>query len=454
MATQKKKVFNGVFSQLQETEGSAVLFDAKGAPSVIFNIENPVQKLCTDAEQYCWYHNVLSNIMQTLGEGYILQKQDIFCRQKFHRTVPPEAEFLTRSYFRFFEGREYTEIQTYLIITQEPNKSRFVAYDPKKWKEFHTKVAKVNDILAEAKIRHRKLEAKEVNEYVHRFMAFDFSHGAFSMDNFSVSDNYLRTGERVIRSFSLVDIDEVNTPGVLFPYTSSSINGYPVSEDLMSFLSAIPDTDCVIYNQMIQVPGQRMLLHKLEAKAKKHGAMPDPSNKIAQADIESVLYKLSVDSNLLVYCNFNIIVSCNKNKVNAVGSFLENKLFGLGILPSKSACNQLELFQASFPGNGYNMNTEYDLFLTLGEAALCLFFKERLKTDEITPLSTYYTDRQGLPVKIDITGKEGRIKMTDNANFFCIGPSGSGKSFHMEVESFKQPPNTFNEIEANIHLSN
>lgn len=30
-----------------------------------------------------------------------------------------------------------------------------------------------------------------------------------------------------------------------------------------------------------------------------------------------------------------------------------------------------------------------------------------------------------------ITGKEGKVKMTDNANFFCIGPSGSGKSFHM-----------------------
>lgn len=50
---------------------------------------------------------------------------------------------------------------------------------------------------------------------------------------------------------------------------------------------------------------------------------------------------------------------------------------------------------------------------------------------EDTPLTTYYTDRQGLPVCIDITGKEGKVKMTDNANFFCIGPSGSGKSFHM-----------------------
>ena len=47
------------------------------------------------------------------------------------------------------------------------------------------------------------------------------------------------------------------------------------------------------------------------------------------------------------------------------------------------------------------------------------------------PLKIYYTDRQGVPVAIDITGKEGAEKLTDNSNFFCLGPSGSGKSFHM-----------------------
>ena len=36
-----------------------------------------------------------------------------------------------------------------------------------------------------------------------------------------------------------------------------------------------------------------------------------------------------------------------------------------------------------------------------------------------------------MPVAIDITGKEGKEKLTDNSNFFCLGPSGSGKSFHM-----------------------
>ena len=110
---------------------------------------------------------------------------------------------------------------------------------------------------------------------------------------------------------------------------------------------------------------------------------------------------------------------------------LENAFGRMGIHISKRAYNQLELFVSSFPGNCYSLNEEYDRFLTLSDAAVCLMYKERVQHSEETPLKVYYTDRQGVPVAIDITGKEGKNKLTDNSNFFCLGPSGSGKSFHM-----------------------
>lgn len=430
MAQAKKKVFDGLYAGLEETDGNVVLFSAKGEPSVIFEMTNPVQQLCTDAGQYIRFQDVLSNVVQTLGEGYALQKQDILCKQAYHHDVPEDAEFLTRSYFNYFEGREFTEIRTYLIVTQEAQRSQFVQYDPKTWLDFHTKVSKVDDILTERGIRHHKLSKVEADEYCHRFMAFQFRHGAFSMTNFKASDEYLRTGNRIIRSYPLVDIDEINLPSVIKPYTQTNINGYPIATDLFSFLTNIPFSDCVVFNQVVQIPNQRKLLRKLQGKAKRHGSMPDPSNKIAKADIEEVLNRLAVDSSMLVYTNFNILVSCPVDKVTPVTSYLETKLYECGIMPSRTAYNQLELFTDSFPGNAYAFNSDYDLFLTLSDAALCFFFKEHLKESEQTPLTTYYTDRQGLPVCIDFTGKEGKIKMTDNANFFCIGPSGSGKFFH------------------------
>lgn len=437
MAKKKERPFDKLYAELEEIKDArgevmnTVLFSKNGNWSVIIEIENPIQQYCTDAELYYSYADILSNIIQTLGEGYCIQKQDVFCKQGYNHTITDDMSFLYKSYFNYFKGREYTNIRTFLIITQEFKQSSFVKYDPKAWLDFHSKVGKVINILSEKNIPHYKLNKKEVAEYVHRFLAFDFKPQPFSLNNMNVTDEYIKSGERAIKSFSLVNIDTIDLPTFIRPFNTMPVNGFNIATDLLSFLADIPSTDCVIYNQVIQIPQQRPLMRKLQSKAKRHDSMPDPSNKIAKADIDLVLDLLAKESKLLVYCNFNIITSCPLAKINDVSSFLETKLYDCGIMPSKACYNQLELFTNSFPGMSYSLNKEYDLFLTLADAAICLFYKEHMKHSEESRLNVYYTDRQGIPVSIDITGKEGKIKMTDNANFFCLGPSGSGKSFHM-----------------------
>ena len=49
-------------------------------------------------------------------------------------------------------------------------------------------------------------------------------------------------------------------------------------------------------------------------------------------------------------------------------------------------------------------------------------------------LSSILNARFNLNIQIDISGKEGRNKLTDNSNFFVLGPSGSGKSFYLIPE--------------------
>ena len=437
MAKKKERPFDKLYAELEEIKDArgevmnTVLFSKNGNWSVIIEIENPIQQYCTDAELYYSYADILSNIIQTLGEGYCIQKQDVFCKQGYNHAITDDMSFLYKSYFNYFKGREYTNIRTFLIITQEFKQSSFVKYDPKAWLDFHSKVGKVINILSEKNIPHYKLNKKEVAEYVHRFLAFDFKPQPFSLNNMNVTDEYIKSGERAIKSFSLVNIDTIDLPTFIRPFNTMPVNGFNIATDLLSFLADIPSTDCVIYNQVIQIPQQRPLMRKLQSKAKRHDSMPDPSNKIAKADIDLVLDLLAKESKLLVYCNFNIITSCPLAKINDVSSFLETKLYDCGIMPSKACYNQLELFANSFPGMSYSLNKEYDLFLTLADAAICLFYKEHMKHSEESQLNVYYTDRQGIPVSIDITGKEGKIKMTDNANFFCLGPSGSGKSFHM-----------------------
>lgn len=432
----KRRTFEALFSQLEEIHDrngrleNTVLYSKRGEPSVILEIENPVQKYCADEGRYHFYMDVLNNIVSVLGEGYLLQKQDIFSKQEYRHEITSDMEYLSRSYFKFFNGRIYTSISTYLIITQEVAKSMFAQYDARKQDEFHTKISKVVSLLGERGIPHKKLGKQEIHDYLYRYLSVQFKAEKLSVSNLKSGDECLRYGDRSVKVFSLVDIDEVALPTFITPSQQTNINGVGIVTDLMTFLPDIPHSDCIIYNQVIQIPQQRKLLRDLQAKAKRHRGLPDASNRIAQADIETVLNYVATQSKLLVHCSYQIIVSCPHEKLVPVTSYIETKLYDIGILPSAGAYNQLELFQSSFPGNGYNY-PPYDLFLTLSDAALCLFYKERSKHSEDTPLTTYYTDRNGLPVAIDITGKEGALRFTDNANFFCIGPSGSGKSFHM-----------------------
>ncbi len=174
----------------------------------------------------------------------------MLCKQSYHHEVPEDAEFLTKSYFRYFEGREFTELRTYLILTQEAQRSQFVQYtyliltqeaqrsqfvqyDPKKWLDFHSKVSKVSDILKEKNINHRKLTKEEVNENCHRFMAFQFRHGPFSMTNFKASYEYLKIGDRVVRSYPLVDIDEINLPSLEFRHGPFSMTNFKASYEYL-----------------------------------------------------------------------------------------------------------------------------------------------------------------------------------------------------------------------------
>ena len=167
--------------------------------------------------------------------------------------------------------------------------------------------------------------------------------------------------------------------------------------------------------------------------------MPNPSNEIAVEDIKKVEELTARENKQLVYCHYNIVITVDNNTdLQKVTNNLENTFSRIGIQISQHSYNQLELFVGSFPGNCYSMNKEYDRFLTLSDAASCLMYKEKLPKSEDTPLKVYYTDRQGVPVAIDISGKEGKIKLTDNSNFFCLGPSGSGKSFHMKNRRSKR----------------
>ena len=428
----RKRIFQDIYFSVEEADGIGVIYTKTGEYSAVLKLENPVQKYCANIDSYYEFTQLFTAIAQTLGEGYAIHKQDIFIRKKFTEESDENREFLSTSYFRYFNGRPYTDSECYLTITQEVKKSRLFSFDGKKWRDFLVKIRKVHDQLRDAGVQVRFLNRQEVNEYVDRYFAMNFRDKVVSMTNFKVNDECISMGDKRCKVYSLVDVDNVSLPSVIRPYTNVEVNNSSMPMDLVSVVSGILNTEAVVYNQMIFIPNQKRELALLDKKKNRHASMPNPGNQMAVEDIKRVQEVVARESKQLVYTHYNLVVAMSADTdLHKCTNHLENQFSRMGIHISKRAYNQLELFVNSFPGNCYGMNPDYDRFLTLGDAAACLMYKERILHSEKTPLKIYYTDRQGVPVAIDITGKEGAEKLTDNSNFFCLGPSGSGKSFHM-----------------------
>ena len=426
----RKKIFQDIYFSVEDVDGIGVLYTKTGEYSAILKIENPVQKYSANIDNYYEFTNLLTALAQTLGEGYAIHKQDVFIKKQFHDETNDNHEFLSESYFRYFTGRIYTDVQTYLIITQENKKSHLFSFDSKKWRDFLVKIRKVKDQLKDSGVDSAYLDGATARNYVDRYFSMNFTDKIVSMTNFKVDDECISMGNKRCKVYSLVDVDCINLPSVIRPYTNIEVNNTSMPVDLVSIVDNIPLAETVIYNQMIFMPNQKRELSLLDKKKNRHASMPNPSNLIAVEDIKKVQDVIARENKQLVYAHFNIVVSLPIDEdIQKCTNHLENSFGRMGIHISKRAYNQLELFVNSFPGNCYCMNPDYDRFLTLSDAATCLMYKEHIQHSEDTPLKVYYTDRQGVPVAIDISGKEGKNKITDNSNFFILGPSGSGKSF-------------------------
>ena len=428
----RKKIFRDIYFSLEDVDGTGVLYTKTGEYSAILKIENPVQKYSADIDSYYEFTQLLTSLAQTLGEGYAIHKQDVFVRKQFKDETADNHEFLSKSYFKYFKGRPYTDSETYLIITQENKKSRLFSFDNKKWRDFLVKVRKVKDQLKDNGVDSVYLNGEKVRIYVDRFFSMNFKDKTVSMTNFKVDDETISMGDKRCKIYSIVDVDSINLPTIIRPYTNIEVNNTSMPVDLLSMIDSIPTAEVVIYNQMLFMPNQKRELSLLEKKKNRHASMPNPNNQIVVEDIKKVQDVIARENKQLVYCHFNLMVSIPIDEdIQKCTNHLENAFGRMGIHISKRAYNQLELFVNSFPGNCYGMNPDYDRFLTLSDAAACLMYKEHIQHSEDSPLKIFYTDRQGVPVAIDISGKEGKNKITDNSNFFCLGPSGSGKSFHM-----------------------
>ncbi|UOE52579.1 TraG family conjugative transposon ATPase [Mucilaginibacter sp. SMC90] len=423
-----KNLFNIPYAGIDKAGEYDLLIGLNGDFSIVIEMNNPVTRYAADPSSYEEFHRLLINMVKVLGEGHIVQKHDIISRNRFRSK--PAVEYLQKHFNEHFEGRECLRISTYLTITRQVKKGAFYSYDAKAVRDFLQIVGKVLDILPAAK----PINEASINHLVLQLLSMDFSNKSIALENLLPTDTEVGMGDRAVRSVSLVNIDSIDLPPEIATHIElnerESTRGFPI--DLMSFLFRVPACEAIIYNQVIEIPNQLVTLRKLEQKKKRHAGIPDPANQLCVDDIDLLLIDVARENQLLVNAHYNILICAPKDVIHKSTNFVESSLFQLGIIPSKNAYNQLELFRTALPGNGSELKV-YDWFLTTCDAAMCFVFKESLPRDEPSDFLLRFTDRQGIPIGIDPADLPMRTGRINNRNKFVLGPSGSGKSFFMNA---------------------
>lgn len=412
-----------------------VLVGEQGNPILALKIKNVVEQYSADADGYLRYHKALLNVVSTIGENHIVQKIDIFAKKVYE--AEPQEEYLQQTYSDHFAGRKFKTIDTILCftdITSLGKKKKKYVFSELKYKDLREKFDKVYLTLKEEGFNPEYLKEDDFEYYLSSMLSMNFDRKHKTYDNFKSFDTHIKIGSNFVKTISFVDVEDIKLPNEIHPYSLLGGNNATknTAVDNFSFINTLEDYETIIYNQVIYIPDQVDRQKFLSNKKNKHeGFQNEPLNKICADEIELLLKNIVVDGQLIVDAHFSLMVCCNDlEKLEKNCSTIDNQLYKKGIITSKGAYNQLELYRSLLIGNATELK-EYDLFTTTSEASLCFFFKESYPVDDISNFFLRFSDRQGVPLKVDTSDLPARTGRINNRNKFVLGPSGSGKSFLM-----------------------
>jgi hypothetical protein len=121
MAQKRKTEFNLPYFGIDEGGKYPTIYNLKGDYGVVIQINNPVLQYSADPSAYDSSHQLYVNITKILGEGYVIQKQDVLTKKIYNKS--DSTEYLQQKYDEHFNG---IYRPNYLFGSYPKSKTRFV----------------------------------------------------------------------------------------------------------------------------------------------------------------------------------------------------------------------------------------------------------------------------------------------------------------------------------------
>ena len=323
----------------------------------------------------------------------------IFCADR-HITMTCRTMRVLTQLFQILRGREFTEIRTFLSSPRRAQRSQFIQYDLKRWLDFHAKGIKDGWYSDGKSISGTKLRCKEeASGALSPFMAFPVPASTVLDDQLQgLQMNILGQGT-IIRSYPLVDIDE-DKPAFhdKAVYTDEHQRIRYRNQPGLS-LTGVPIGLCGV--QWSFRYRDRWKLQQTKAKRSRFHA--DPSNRIAKGRHWGSAGQAGCWYSHAGIATLTFWWAVRPDKVTPVTSFWRPLCKECGIMPSRTAYNQLELFHGLFPVTAMPSTRLWPVPDAFG-CCTCFFSRSIWESWDTHRPHTTPTVRDCLSC-IDITGK-------------------------------------------------
>ncbi len=107
------------------------------------------------------------------------------------------------------------------------------------------KVEKIYNLFTSHKLQPNVLDEPALRFLVRQMLTLHFQDGPMAYHNLVCSPSSIQLGDHVVKSATLIDVEQINLPSSVRPFTEQ-MSGFPV--DIMHFLSGIHGYEVMVYH--------------------------------------------------------------------------------------------------------------------------------------------------------------------------------------------------------------
>lgn len=438
-----------IFPLLQVTEDGLVV-SKNGDISLFFEIKYP-EIFITSNNQYSQVIESLMNACRSLGEGFIIHKQDFFVEEKYKPDFSYTSDEIIRENERYFSDRPFTKHRGFIYLT-------LVSSDPMKRNSAMSSLFKKSLV---SKKMHEKKYLGAFYERVNSFVSavnqtkiltltklsrdaivgtkdtagllnyyFTFSFDDTNIYDINKENSNFKVGNKNTYTFVINDLEQF--PNEVAPLANfkdfSGAQNMPISFG-SSFGMNLPFNH--VYNQIFYVCKQAQLISDKVAETKKHYSFSSWSrDNTFSMEQKTRFVDTMKHGELAVKAHFNIqIFHENLNVLNEYKDITSGAIANSQFASKMATTYSEQLYWSCIPGNCQEVGSDNLFTCFLSNAISLLALETNYEASPYQPNGLLLTDRFGLPRIVDIFMKPRTEGLIDNRNFTLVGPSGSGKSF-------------------------